>query len=136
MDGRAIQFLRALFRLHKYQDGRSAAGLQKSANGDELALLIAAIHKLLIDVGGSGEAGSDCDVDCIVHDGLYDFERFLGNGSAEKSFLKRCARAGEDMWTAVKTRTAPQGATRDLQWHRVARQTCHRTKYQSTVGEA
>ena len=57
--------------------------MQKSANGYELALFIAAIYELLVNVRGGGEAGSNGDVHCIVHDRVNNFKRFLGNGGAE-----------------------------------------------------
>ena len=79
--------------------------MQQGANGNELALLVAAINKLLVDIGGGGETGPNRYVHCIIHDGLYNFQCFLRNCGAEKSFLKRCARTGEDMRTAVKTKT-------------------------------
>jgi hypothetical protein len=75
--------------------------LQKSADGDQLALFIAAVNKLLIDVRGGCKAGSDCDMHSIVHNGIDYIQRFLGHRGAEQGFLKRRAGASEHMSTQV-----------------------------------
>jgi len=98
----ALQFLSALLRLNENENGWAAAGLQKSANGDELSLLIAAIHELLVYIGCGGQTRADCDVHGIVHNRINDFQRFLGHCSAKQCFLKRGAGAGEHMQGDVR----------------------------------
>ena len=98
----ALQFLSALLRLNENENGWAAAGLQKSANGDELSLLVAAIHELLVYIGCGGQTRADCDVHGIVHNRINDFQRFLGHCSAKQCFLKRGAGAGEHMQGDVR----------------------------------
>lgn len=120
----ALQLLSALLRLNENENGWAAAGLQKSANGDELSLLVAAIHELLVYVGCGGQTRTDCDVHGIVHDRINDFQRFLGHCSAEQCFLKRGAGAGEHMQGDIRESGSVEREAWVIQWHQAARRSC------------
>jgi len=120
----ALQLLSALLRLNENENGWAAVGLQKSANGDELSLLVAAIHELLVDVGCGGQTRTDCDVHSIVHDRINDFQRFSGHCSAEQCFLKRGAGAGEHMQGDIRESGSVGRETWVIQWHQAARRSC------------
>jgi hypothetical protein len=120
----ALQLLSALLRLHENENGWAAAGLQKSANGNELSLLVTAIHELLVYIGCGGKTRTDCDVHGIVHDRINDFQRFLGHCSAEQCFLKRGAGAGEHMQGHVRESGSVRCEAWVVQWHQAARRSC------------